>query len=272
MLTNPEQFRPSPPPALTSSEFARDFNEVKSLGYISSTVRTAEQTDVAQFWSANSIVQYNTVFKTIAQKQGLNAAQAARLYAMGNLTGADALIACFDAKYRYLFWRPQFAIPQANTAGNPNITADPNWKPLIASPNHPEYPSAHGCYSSAEAEALRAFLGTTNINVDITSSAPNLRQPTRHFATLNELVSEIENVRVWQGIHFRNSVIVGVNLGRTVAQWTLARYFQPTPAAPSTLPTTGAASQADSLWWIAVLFVVALIVGGLMLRRVHRHV
>jgi hypothetical protein len=227
LLDSPDQFRPGPPPDLTSTEWAVEYNEVKTMGRSDSSYRSAEQTDVARFWSTNSIVQYNTAFEQIVSREGLNAVRAARLFAMGNLVGADALIACFDAKYHYLFWRPQFSIPLGDTDGNPDTMGDPTWTPLLATPNHPEYPSAHGCFTSAEAEVLAAFLGTNHINLDMTSTVPNLLHPSRHYDRVVELVQEIINARVWAGIHYRQSVVQGVNVGRQVAHWALQRYFLP---------------------------------------------
>ena len=227
MLKSPDQFRPGPPPDLTSKDWVVEYNEVKAMGRVDSPSRTAEQTDVARFYSTNAIVQYNTAFQQIVQDHALNAVQAARLYAMGNLVGADALIACFDAKYHYLFWRPVFAIPLGDTDGNPDTAGDPTWTPLLPTPNHPEYPSAHGCFSSAEAEVFAAFLGTRRINLDLTSTVPNLLHSTRHFDTVHDLVQEIIDARVWIGFHYRDSVVKGVVLGRKVARWALGHYFEP---------------------------------------------
>jgi len=227
LLQSPDQFRPGPPPALTSQQWAKEYNEIKSLGAANSTTRTAEQTDIARFFSASPVVMFNSAYQQIIQNKGLDALQAARLYAMGNLVGADAAIACFDAKYTYLFWRPVFAIPQGDTDGNPDTTGDPTWTPLLATPNHPEYPAAHGCQTSAQAEVFAAFLGTDNINIDLTSTVPNLTTTTRHFQTVNDLETEIVNARVWGGLHYRESVEQGVALGGEVARWSLERYFQP---------------------------------------------
>lgn len=227
MLETPDQFRPGPPPDLSSDEWATEFNETKTMGQSNSAFRTAEQTDIARFYSTNGIAQYNTAFKQLTLAKGLSAGQAARLFAMGNLVGADALIACFDAKYHYLFWRPQFAVPEADSDGNPITIGDPTWTPLLATPNHPEYPAAHGCFTSAEAQVFATFLETKHINVDLTSTVPNLLHTTRHYESVNDLVREIENARVWGGIHYRESVVKGVNVGRKVAKWTLARYFLP---------------------------------------------
>jgi hypothetical protein len=153
--------------------------------------------------------------------------QAARLFAMGNLVGADALIACFEAKYHYLFWRPQFAIPRGDTDGNPATAGDPTWKPLLGTPTHPEYPSGHGCLTGAEAEVFAAFLKTNRIDLDLTSTVPNLLQSTRHYDSVADLTQENMNARVWGGIHFRDATIKGVALGRKVANWALKRYFLP---------------------------------------------
>ena len=227
MFHSPDQFRPGPPPELTSSEWSTEFNEVKDLGRSNSVARTAEQTDIARFWSTNAIAQYNTAFKQIVLDGGLDVVEAARLFAMGNLVGADALIACFDAKYHYLFWRPQFSIPLGDTAGNPDTLGDSTWTPLLSTPNHPEYPAAHGCLTSAEAEVFANFFGTNQIDVDLTSTVPNLVQPTRHYDRVVDLVQEIIDARVWGGLHYRESGVKGVNVGRKVAHWALERYFLP---------------------------------------------
>lgn len=258
MIARADQFRPGPPPALTSKEWAAQFDEMKRMGGAASTERTPEQTDIARFWSTNAIAQYNTLFKQLAQENGYDAHQTARLYAMGNLVGADALIACFDTKYHYLFWRPQFAIVQGEGG-------DPDWKPLLATPNHPEYPAAHGCLTAAEAQVLTTFLGTNQINIDLTSTVADLKQPTRHFATATDLVNEMENARVWGGLHYRASVAKGTELGRNVARWVLARNFLPATI-PAVLPTTGIAPSAMN-GVVLLLLAVALVLAGVLLRR-----
>ncbi len=227
MLKSADQFRPDPPPALTSQQWATEYNEVKSLGRVDSTTRTAEQTDIARFFSTNGIVQFNIAYQYVTATRGLDALQAARLFAMGNLVGADSGIACFDAKYHYLFWRPIFAIQQGDTDGNPDTVGDPTWTPLLATPNHPEYVAAHGCFTSAQTEMFATFLHTDKIDIDLTSTVPGLVKTTRHYQTVRQLDTEIVNARVWGGIHYRESVIQGVKLGRKVASWTLDRYFGP---------------------------------------------
>jgi hypothetical protein len=227
MLRSPDQFRPEPPLALTSHAWAADFNEIKTIGSLNSSTRTAEQTDIARFWTTNPIVQYNAAFEEIALKRGLDTVQTARLFAMGTMVGADALITCFDAKYHYLFWRPQFAIPQGDSDGNPATVGDPAWKPLVGTPPHPEYPSGHGCLTAAEAEVFATFFGTNRIEIDLTSTVPNLTQPRRHYTRVADLLEEVMNARVWGGIHFRDATLKGAVMGRKVANWTLKRYFLP---------------------------------------------
>jgi PAP2 superfamily len=225
MLESPEQFRPGPPPDLSSREWVNDYNEVLLYGRRDSLVRTPEQTKIARFWTSAPLFQYNTVFQQIADRRELGAVETARLMAMGNIVGADAEIGCFEAKYHYLFWRPAFAIPQGDLDGNPETVGDPTFVPLLATPPQPDYPSSHGCLTSAVAEVLAMFLGTQQIEVDIVSTVPGIG--TRHFTTANELTRDIINARVWGGIHFRTADVVGASLGRKVAHWTLKRYFLP---------------------------------------------
>jgi hypothetical protein len=225
MLTSNDQFRPGPPPDLGSAEWAKEYNEVKMYGRKDSTVRTPEQTAIALFWAAPPLLQFNLAYQQIVNTRGLSAVEAARLMAMGNLVGADALVACFDAKYHYLFWRPTFAIPQGDTDGNSKTAGDSAYVPLLPTPGHPEYPSAHGCETSAQAEVFAEFLNTQNIEVDIPSAVSGV--PSHHFVTENDLKQEIVNARVWAGIHYRGSDEAGANVGRKVAHWTLQRYFLP---------------------------------------------
>jgi hypothetical protein len=226
MLTSPQQFRPGPPPDLSSAEWAEQFNETRLYGHRDSQVRTAEQTTVARFWSSIPLTQYNLAYQQIASTRQLSALDTARLMAMGNMVGADALIGCFDAKYHYLFWRPAFAIPQGDNDGNPNTSGDPGFVPLLGTPAHPEYPAAHGCATAAQAEVFAMFLGTQHIGVTIPSTVAGITA--RYYASANDLTEEIIDARVWGGIHYRGSGVAGANLGRKVAHWTLKRYFVPT--------------------------------------------
>ena len=223
-LRSPDQFRPGPPPALSSRRYARDFDELERMGGAVSA-RTPEQTLIARFYTTHPALQYATAYRELAVRQGLDALQTARLMAMGSTAGADALIACFDAKYTYLAWRPAFAIPRGDTDGNPRTVADPGWTPLLPTPTHPEYPSAHSCVTFAETEVFERFLGTRRIDLDLRGTIADM--PVRHFATGDDLRGEVANARVWGGLHFRFSTKAGGRIGTRVADWTLAHAFRP---------------------------------------------
>ena len=227
VLRAADQFLPPPPPALGSATWVRDFNEVKQWGRATGSLRTPEQSDIARFYTTNAPTQYNTAFRDVATQHGFDVVQSMRLIGVGSMVAADAGIACFNAKYTYWFWRPITAInaTAANvTDGNPATVEEPGWSPLLTTPNHPEYPSAHGCLTSSMAEVFRAVLGTDAIDLTLTSTAvPTM--PTRHFATAEDLQAEIINARMWGGIHYRNSDEVGVALGKDVARFDLSRAF-----------------------------------------------
>jgi hypothetical protein len=232
MLEAASQFRSDPPPDLSSREWADGFNEVKAYGATTSTVRTPAQTAVGLFWNANVINQYNQAFREVAVQHGFDLVDTVRLLAMGNLVGADTGIGCLEAKYHYAFWRPITAIRSADIDGNPRTQPDPTWTPLLVTPNHPEYPGAHGCITGAEAEVFAAALGTNRIEVDlhgsVTGAAGNF-DAVRHFETVDDLTHEIIDARTWAGLHYRWSSVQGVILGRKTAHWTLQRYFLPAP-------------------------------------------
>ncbi len=182
-LTSASQFRPDAPNPLTSRAYAEDLNQVEQLGRVDSATRTAEQTTQALFWTDHDIRQWNDGLLRLASARGLDLVQTARMLAMAHVAGGDAMIACFDAKYHYWFWRPYQAIPHADTDGNPATVADPTWQPLGATPNFPEYPSAHACHSTAVVTALDAFFGTDKVPFSLDSRVDGddarLRTPPR---------------------------------------------------------------------------------------------
>jgi len=228
ILESSSQFRADAPPALSSSEYAEQLDEVKAYGALNSTVRSPDQTAVAYFWHGNAINQYNQAFRDVATEHGFDLVDASRALAMGNLVGSDALIGCFESKYHYLFWRPYTAIRNADLDGNPATDPDPTWLPLVNTPNHPEYPSAHGCLTGAEAEVFSELLGTNQIDVKIwggTNGGTTLTT-SRRFEKANDLDREIVDARVWIGFHFRDSTVAGVALGRKVAKYDLRHAFQ----------------------------------------------
>ena len=223
-LTSASQFRPDGPNSLTSQEYADDLNQVEQLGRIDSTTRTADQTTQARFWTDHDIRQWNDGLLRLASDRGLDLVQTARMLAMAHVAGGDAMIACFDAKYHYWFWRPYQAIPQADTDGNPETVADPTWQPLGATPNFPEYPSAHACHSTAVVEALDAFFGTDKVPFTLDSRVTNT---TRHYDRLQDIVTDVDQARVLVGFHFLSSDLEGSALGRKVGRYVADHSFQP---------------------------------------------
>jgi hypothetical protein len=243
ILQTADQFLPDPPPSLQSREWAEAFSQIKIYGEATSIARAPEQTAIAKFWSANVVRQYNRLAREVADDRDLGLLQTARLMAMVDTVGADALISCLFAKYHYLFWRPVTAIdPTAVVAdgfgpvpgyddGNPATLERVGWRPLLATPNHPEYPAAHGAITSAIAEVFTTFLGTQRINLhihgfDAAGPAGNLGAVS-HFEMANDLRSEIIYARLWAGLHYHFSSVAGVVLGRNVAKHDLRRAFRP---------------------------------------------
>jgi hypothetical protein len=226
-LETASQFRAPAPAALRSAQYTADFNETKNYGSATSILRTSDETAVARFWNANVPSQQNQLYRDVAVQHGMDLVDTVHLMAMGSLTTADAGIACFDSKYNYLAWRPYSAIRNADLDGNTATTADTAWTPLLGTPNHPEYPAAHGCVTSALADVLANALGTQTINATVWGAAGGATTltTTEHFDTAQQLRDEIVNARVWAGVHFRSSVVAGENLGDSVAGWSLSHYF-----------------------------------------------
>jgi VCPO second helical-bundle domain len=223
-LDTADQFRPSGPPALDSKTWARDYNEVKEIGSSTSTTRTDEQTLAARFWAEPPVQQARGSFRKFVLDQGLDVVDASRFMAMMSVTYADALIACFDAKYHDPFWRPITAIRAGDTDGNEATVGDPAWTPLLpATPNHPEYPSAHSCITPAGGRVIKNFLGTGRIDFTV-PSLTGLGD--RHFDRVKDLEYDVSNGRIWGGIHYRSAVEDGVTIGRKTVNHVLAHHFQ----------------------------------------------
>lgn len=221
-----DQFRPEGPPALASRRWAKDYNEVKEVGSRTSTTRTEEETTAALFWGEAPVQQAHGAMRGVITQRGLDLEQAARMMAMVSVAFADGTIACFDAKYHYKFWRPITAIRAGDTDSNAATEVDPAWQPLLAAtPNHPDYPSAHSCITPAGAAALAEFLGTHHIDLDV----PSLTGlGTRHFDTVLDLAREVGNARVWGGIHFRTAVRDGIGVALRTADAVLEDNFERT--------------------------------------------
>jgi len=222
ILTSSSQFRPGPPPALESGEYAADFIEVKELGGKTSTRRTAAQLETARFHSEAPAQHFARNFGRFARTE-TDPVRAARLMAVIYAGYADAISACLEAKYHYDAWRPQTAIPQADSDNNPATIADPAWTPVLPAPNHPEYPAAHSCSAGALAELLRQYYGTDKVTFTWDSKVTNT---TRTYADTDALVEDSRVARICGGMHFRYSTTAGAALGRQVAQWAMTHAFQ----------------------------------------------
>ena len=221
---DPARFLPEPPPDLGSDTWAYDYNEVKLLGELNSTERTPEQTEQARFWTDHAASQYGRMLRAMATQQHLSLADTARLFAMAYSAFADGFIGCMNAKYTFSFWRPVTAIRNGDIDGNPDTIADPNWSPLTTTPNHPEYPSAHGCGTGALAETLAEYFGTQNFPIVIDSAVTGT---TRYFDNIREWQSDVGDARIYAGLHYRFSVRQGYMLGHKVAHHLVAHYFRP---------------------------------------------
>jgi len=223
-LLDPSQFRAEGPPALTSEQYAADFNEVKRLGSANSTERTAEQTETGRFHTESPVTFVSRNFRQFAIEQELSVADNARLFAILMVTWADASIAGWDSKYHFNSWRPVTAIRAADTDDNPATEADANWTPLAVTPPHPEYPAAHGFVTGALAESLRRFFGTKNITITFTSTVTGTA---RTYTNTDDLIKEVIEARIYGGMHFRTAVVHGSELGRRVSKWIAKHYFTP---------------------------------------------
>jgi membrane-associated phospholipid phosphatase len=215
-LARADEFRPAPPPELTSDSYTRVFDEVKSLGFINSTTRTPEQTLIGTFWNGNIQDFWNEIAQTAALRHHLNLAQSARLFALLNISLADTAIAFFDAKYTYQFWRPVTAIQMAGSDGNPSTEPNPTWLPLTTkTAPDPSYPGAHSAISAAGAEVLRFYFGQ-RFTFDVTSES--LAGVTRHFTSFSAAAQEAGLSRIYAGQHFRSDHVAGKDLGHQVAE------------------------------------------------------
>jgi hypothetical protein len=223
-LTSNAQFRAPAPPALTSAAYAADLNETKTLASATSTTRTADESQLALFGTSTPPLYLQTNLRMFATTSRSLADQA-RLMAMLWVAVNDAGNACFESKYFYERWRPFSAITLADTDGNSATDVDAAWTPVVPTPNHPEYPAAHSCNSSAVAEILTAYYGTPNITFDFVGAGP-ATGITRHYTSMPAMLEEIQLARIAGGMHFRTSTVEGEVLGRSVAQWIVANRFK----------------------------------------------
>ena len=224
-MQNASQFRPvNGPPDLGSRQWAQEYNEVKLLGAVNSSVRTAAQTEMALFWTANPVATYFGAFDQLVIDRHLNLSKSARLLAMLSVAFTDGGIGCWDAKYHFSNWRPVTAIPNGDLDGNPETEADSAWLPLAPTPPHPEFPAAHGCATGAIAATLENFFGTPNVKFSVNSAVTHT---THTYNNVRQLEAEAYWARIYAGFHFRHSLDEGFKLGHLVAKQLNQNFFQP---------------------------------------------
>jgi hypothetical protein len=229
-LTSPSQFRAKPPPSLKSAEWARDYNEIKELGAKNSTKRTARQTEDARFWLLVGPRAYNPLPRQIVIAKNMDLLDSARFMALFSVAAADAIIAVFDAKYKYEFWRPITAIRNGDIDGNPATERDATWQPIDATPMHPEYPCAHCITSSSVAAVIEGLLGSDEIP-EVSLTSPFVPGVTHHFTDLRVYTDEVANARICAGFHYRFSTIAGREMGQKIGTYIVKSVMQPAQAA-----------------------------------------
>jgi hypothetical protein len=218
---DPSRFRPDGPNALTSPDYTADFNEVKRLGRFEGGERTAQQTETATFWTEQAMVFFNRNLRNLAIEHDLDTVETARMLAMVHVSAADSLVGCWEAKFHYLFWRPQTAIQRADTDGNPDTIQDTTWTHLFLG-NHPEYPSGHACFTGALTRALADYFGTDGVPWSLTSMVTGT---THSFDRLSDIRAEVANARIWGGLHFRKSMVDGDLLAKRTTRFVLEHNF-----------------------------------------------
>jgi PAP2 superfamily len=225
-LASPSQFRAKPPPSLKSAEWARDYNEIKDLGAKNSTKRTARQTEDARFWLLVGPRAYDPLPRQIVIAKNMDLLNSARFMALFSVAAADALIAVFDAKYKYEFWRPITAIRNGDIDGNPATERDATWQPIDATPMHPEYPCAHCILSSSVAAVIEGLLGSDEIP-EVSLTSPFVPGVTHHFTNLRPYGDEVANARICAGFHYRFSTIAGREMGQKIGTYIVKSVMQP---------------------------------------------
>ena len=225
LMASAAQFRPGPPPALTSDAWARDYNEVKSFGAKNSTRRSAEQTEIARFWEYSLPAIYHGVVRSVAQVPGRDMTQNARMFAAVAQAMDDAMISVFEAKYHYNFWRPATAIRNGDIDGNDATQREASWTSFIDAPMHPEYPSAHSILAAAVGTVLKAEIGKGPMPV-LTTTSPTAKGASRRWTNLDDFTREVGDARIYEGIHYRTSTDVGIVMGKQIGALTVEKFLQ----------------------------------------------
>jgi hypothetical protein len=221
-----DQFRSSRPPRLSSGRYARDFNEVKEAGALHSATRPAQKTDIARFYNAVLAVgTWNPAVAQVVVQQQRSLTFNARVFALLNMAISDALVAVMDTKYAYAFWRPETAIHHGDQDGNRGTEADPSWEPLIPAPCFPSYGSAHAAASYAARHVAQSILGDDEVQISL--SSPALPGLTLEYVDLEEITDDIDDARVYGGIHFRFDQRAGARQGRKIGHWIVRHHLRP---------------------------------------------
>ena len=226
LMKSGSQFRPDPPPELTSQLWARDYNEIKAVGSKKSTVRTVEQTEIGRFWTMVGPTSWASIVRQLAATPGRTLLENARLFALTEMAAADSYIAVFDAKYTYNFWRPITAIRNGDLDGNDQTDRVPDWEPLIDTPLHPEYPCAHCINSMAVATVLKSEFGDGQIQV-LTMTSSTAPGVVHRWSSIAEWTYEVASARIYAGVHYRNSTVVGQEMGRKIGELAVSSYLRP---------------------------------------------
>ncbi len=229
-LTSPSQFRPAPPIALTSSEWAANYNEVKELGGRNSSKRSARQIEDGRFWLALDGRVFYPLVRQVAGAKELNVVDCARLFALVAMARANSLIAVFDAKYHYEFWRPVTAIRNGDIDDNPATERDAGWQPFDATPMHPEYPCGHCIEGASLGGVVETVFGTADIP-DVSMTSPTAPGVVHHWTNMRAFVDEISEARVWSGFHWRFSTLVAREMGFEIGAYVANNFMQPVAGA-----------------------------------------
>ena len=227
-MTRPTQFRPEAPPEVTSKRYARDYLEVKLYGSRTGSLRSVDQTDLANFWAGNTFAALYTGVRQLAAAHVDNVSDCSRLFALVAMSQADTIIGVWDAKFHYNFWRPSTAIQNGDVDGNPNTAGDPMWLPLINNPAYPDYASGANGVSSSTLYAMEHFFETDSMEFSMTTTNTGpTNQDTRSYTSFSQAIQEVVDARVLLGIHFRFADEASVKLGREVVKWGHKNYLRP---------------------------------------------
>jgi hypothetical protein len=226
-MKRPSQFRSPKPPRLRSWQYLRDYVEVQKLGSATSTKRSAEQTELARFWSVNFFTQMFQAVRVLSDQQVSDPGNQARLLALVSFAAADSQISIYETKYFYNFWRPITAIHEGDNDGNPWTIGDANWTPFLNTPPYPEYSSGANCYIASIMTTLQRYFGTDKVPFAVWSSGAGVTKNPRTYERLSYVMDEVVDARIYQGIHFRFADEVGRRQGKHIGHWTFDHYLQP---------------------------------------------